>query len=186
MKNSLKYVLAYGFLAAVLVYIWSKNSVKAEPVRPSKKIIIGDSHAVGIGIASGVEVDKRIAVGGWMLSTLLNALKNYPVRTDVGTVIVSIGTNGQFSSSDKIEELVILLHQKFPNAKIYAFKGSYGWSGTRTTQQTLDRLNPYYQRFQKAGVTIMQNGLGYFSTDASAHSVTSPQAQAIIKEIKQI
>lgn len=152
-----------------------------------RKLVIGDSHAVGIGRATrGVEVDSRIAVGGWMLSNLMTALQSYPVTPDVTVIFISIGTNGQFSSSDKIEDLVALLHQKFPNATLFIYKGSYGWSGTRTTSQILDRMIPYYQRFGNAGVTIMKNGLGYFSDGGEAHTTSTPQSQAIIKEIESI
>jgi len=116
----------------------------------------------------------------------MSALQNYPVTTDVTVIFISIGTNGQFSSSDKIEDLVSLLHQKFPNATLFIYKGSYGWSGTRTTQQILDRMNPYYQRFANAGVTVMKNGLGYFSDGGQAHTTSTPQSQAIVREIESI
>lgn len=171
-------------LAGVALFMsFKKNSVQ----RNSKKIVIGDSHAVGIGSASkGVELDKRIAVGGWMVSNLINALNGYPTRPDIGKVIISIGTNGQFSSSDNIEYLVQLVKQKFPNAGIYLFKGSYGWSGNRTNAQILDRMSNYYHRFEKYGVNILKNGLGYFSDGGKAHSVNTPQAKAIINEIENI
>lgn len=160
-------------------------SLKKETKRPSKKIIIGDSHAVGIGSATkGVELDKRIAVGGWMVSNLMNALQSYPTREDIGTVIISIGTNGQFSSTDKVEELVKIIKTKFPNSKLYIFKGSYGWSGSRTNSQIMDRLVPYYDRFNKSGVEVLKNGLGYFANGGDAHSVNTPQAKAIIQEIE--
>ena len=166
--------------------ISAKSSVKGLNLN-GRKLVIGDSHAVGIGRATtGVEVDTRIAVGGWMLSNLMNALQSYPISTDVTVIFISIGTNGQFSNSDKIEDLVYLLHQKFPNATFFIFKGSYGWSGTRTTQQILDRMNPYYQRFANAGVIVMQNGLGYFSDGGEAHTTSTPQSKAIVKEIENI
>ena len=165
----------------------SKNTALTELNLNGRKLVIGDSHAVGIGKATkGVEVDTRIAVGGWMLSNLINALKSYPITKDVTIIFISIGTNGQFSSSDKIEDLVSLLHEKFPNATLFIFKGSYGWSGTRTTQQILDRMNPYYQRFADNGVIVMQNGLGYFSDGGMAHTTSTPQSLAIINEIKDI
>ena len=121
----------------IIYFIQKSNAAKIDKINTNgRKLVIGDSHAVGIGRATkGVEVDTRIAVGGWMLSNLLNALQSYPISPDVSVIIISIGTNGQFSSSDKIEELVSVLHQKFPNAALFLFKGSYGWSGTRTKQQ---------------------------------------------------
>jgi len=170
----------------IIYFIQKSNAAKIDKINTNgRKLVIGDSHAVGIGRATkGVEVDTRIAVGGWMLSNLLNALQSYPISPDVSVIIISIGTNGQFSSSDKIEELVSVLHQKFPNATLYLFKGSYGWSGTRTKQQILDRMNPYYQRFKNAGVVILENGLGYFSDGGQAHTTSTPQSQAIIREIE--
>jgi len=170
----------------IIYFIQKSNAAKIDKINTDgRKLVIGDSHAVGIGRATkGVEVDTRIAVGGWMLSNLLNALQSYPISPDVSVIIISIGTNGQFSSSDKIEELVSTLRQKFPNAALFLFKGSYGWSGTRTKQQILDRMNPYYQRFKNAGVVVLENGLGYFTDGGQAHTTSTPQAKAIIREIE--
>lgn len=186
MDKGLRTSLIIGASLAGIALLLSLRKKESKP-NSSKKIVIGDSHAVGIGSASkGVEVDKKIAVGGWMVSNLMNALHLYPVRPDIGHVIISIGTNGQFSNSDKIEELVQLIKSKFPQAKIYIFKGSYGWSGTRTSNQILDRQYPYYQRFQKSGVILLKNELGYFANGGDAHSVRTSQAKAIIQEIESI
>ena len=152
-----------------------------------RKLVIGDSHSVGIGKATkGVEVDRKIAVGGWTLSNLMSALKSYPITKDVTIIFISIGTNGQFSSADKIEELIGLLHQKFPNASLFAYKGSYGWSGSRTKNELVDRMNKYYKRFSDNGVIVLKNGLGYFSDGGEAHGINTPQAKAIIDEIENI
>lgn len=174
-------------IIVIVEKIYGKNNKQKNIDLSGRKLVIGDSHAVGIGRATkGVEVDSRIAVGGWMLSDLMRALQNYQVSPDVTIVFISIGTNGQFSSSDKIEDLVLLLKQKFPNATFFIFKGSYGWSGTRTNQQILDRMNPYYKRFEDAGVIIMKNGLGYFSDGGQAHTTSTTQSKAIINEIESI
>ena len=192
-KGIIKGIGLSVLIAIPIIFLIEKISAKSSDTTNTginlngRKLVIGDSHAVGIGKATrGVEVDTRIAVGGWMLSNLMSALQNYPVTTDVTVIFISIGTNGQFSSSDKIEDLVSLLHQKFPNATLFIYKGSYGWSGTRTNQQILDRMNPYYQRFANAGVTIMKNGLGYFSDGGQAHTTSIPQSQAIVREIESI
>ena len=152
-----------------------------------RKLVIGDSHSVGIGRATkGVEVDKRIAVGGWTLANLMSALNNYPITKDVTVIFISIGTNGQFSSADKIEDLIKLINQKFPNATLFIYKGSYGWSGSRTKEQLVERMNSYYKRFSDNGVTVLKNGLGYFSDGGEAHGINTPQAKAIINEIENI
>lgn len=152
-----------------------------------RKLVIGDSHSVGIGRATkGVEVDKRIAVGGWTLANLMSALNNYPITKDVTVIFISIGTNGQFSSADKIEDLIKLINQKFPNATLFIYKGSYGWSGSRTKEQLVERMNSYYKRFSDNGVTVLKNGLGYFADGGEAHGINTPQAKAIINEIENI
>ena len=152
-----------------------------------RKLVIGDSHSVGIGKATkGVEVDRKIAVGGWTLSNLMSALKSYPITKDVTIVFISIGTNGQFSSADKIEDLIKLLRQKFPNASLFIYKGSYGWSGSRTKNELVYRMNKYYKRFSDNGVVVLKNGLGYFADGGDAHGINTPQAKAIIDEIENI
>jgi hypothetical protein len=45
-------------------------------------------------------------------------------------------------------------------------------------------MNPYYQRFKNAGVVILEHGLGYFSDGGQAHTTSTPQSQAIIREIE--
>jgi len=186
MKKNVKQIIIAILLIPALFYFNKLKALK-KPILIGKKIIIGDSHGVGIGTATkGIIVAKNLAKGGWTLSNLMQNLKKYPITNDVVIVIISIGTNGQFASTDKIEDLVTLLHQKFTNAKLYIFTGSYGWSGTRTKTQILNRLTPYYKRFEKLGVTVLKNGLGYFKDGGQAHTTTTPQSKAIINEIETI
>ena len=195
MSTSIKKFILIAIGMGVLVLIAKKLSAKSTPKAPciGRKLIVGDSHAVLIGSKiSGAKVDSRLAKSGWRVSNLMSALASYPVTSDVCRIFISIGTNGQYSPSDNVEGLISLLNSKFPNADLYLFKGSYGWSGTTASQKesilksAKANYNPYYQRFEKLGVKILNNGLGYFSTDAQAHSVTSSQAKAIITEINSI
>ena len=151
-----------------------------------RNIIIGDSHAVGISkLLKNVE-KSTCAVGGWMVNNLIQCISNQPVQTDVANVFISIGTNGLYSSNDKIEQLIQLLQQKFPNATFYVYGGSYGWSGSMTNSQVESRRNQYYKRFSDKSVILLKNGLGYFKTDAEAHSINTPQAKAIAQEINSL
>jgi hypothetical protein len=69
----------------------SKNISLSKLNLNGRKLVIGDSHGVGIGKATkGVEVDTRIAVGGWTLSNLMSALKSYPISNDVTIIFISI------------------------------------------------------------------------------------------------
>jgi hypothetical protein len=192
MKNNAIKGIGLAILISIPIII-ILNKVLGKPNSNDKidlngrKLVIGDSHSVGIGRATkGVEVDTQIAVGGWTLANLMSALNNYPIKKDVSVIFISIGTNGQFSSSDKVEDLIELLHQKFPNAKLFIYKGSYGWSGSRTKEQLVDRMNAYYKRFADKGVKVLKNGLGYFSDGGDAHNTNTPQAKAIINEIQSI
>jgi hypothetical protein len=186
-----KFILITLGMVALVLIAKKLNSTTVPSKAPctGKKLVIGDSHAVLIGSKiSNAKVDPLLAKSGWRVSNLISALSGYPVTNDVCRIFVSIGTNGQYSSSDNVEGLISLINSKFPNAEIYLFKGSFGWSGTGSQRESIlksakERYNPYYKRFEELGVNILNNGLGYFPTDASAHSVTSSQAKAIISEI---
>lgn len=181
MNKKFPYILSIGILAiGVYLYFFKKEN---EQQFVGRNIIIGDSHAVGISkLLKNVE-KSSCAVGGWMVSNLIKCLNSQPVQNDVGKVFISIGTNGIYSSSDKLEELTTLIRQKYPNATLYAFGGSYGWSGKLSIPEIEKRRNKYYERFTIQSVRLLKNGLGYFKTDSEAHSITSPQAKAIAEEI---
>lgn len=191
MNPTVKKLILVTLGMAVLVLIAKKMTAKTPKATAcfGRKLIIGDSHAVLIGSkVSNAKVDPLLAKSGWRVSNLMSALSGYPVTNDVCKIFISIGTNGQFSSSDNVEGLITQIRTKFPNAELYIYKGSYGWSGTGSQRESIlksakERYNPYYKRFEELGVNILNNGLGYFPTDASAHSVTSSQAKAIISEI---
>lgn len=129
---------------------------------------------------------KGLAKSGWTLANVLAALKTKDVDNGVSRVFISIGTNGQFSSTDDIKGFVNTIKAKFPNATIYVYGGSYGWSGSRTKATLESRFADYYKRFKDLGVYVMKNKLGYFTTDADAHSVKSNQAKAIAQEIDDL
>ena len=160
---------------------------KETPTVIKRNFMVGDSHAVGIGSRiSNLVTDRSLAKGGWFVSNLINALNTYPVTYDVKNVFISIGTNGQFNKNDKIDILVKTLRQKFPNAKLYVFVGSYGWSGSLSRAASLANAQKYYQRFRDLGVTVLNSPLGYHPTDALAHSTNTPEAKKIIAEITNI
>jgi hypothetical protein len=186
MDKTLKTLIYITLGMGALVLITNKiNAASSSNNSASgRNIVIGDSHGVMIGakIKNG-KADPLLSKSGWFMRDLLKALSNYPTSPDVSNVFISIGTNGGFTRTDKIEDLVTLLEQKFPNADLYAFKGSYGWSGKWENPKAAQDQIPYYQRFDDLGVTILNNGLGYFQTDAQAHSTSSAQAKAIINEI---
>jgi hypothetical protein len=182
-KTFIYITLGMGALVLITNKIFGAKATK-NPYNSGRNLVVGDSHGVMIGakINNG-KADPLLSKSGWNVSNVLNALNSYPISTDVSNIFISIGTNGGFNKNDKIEELVSQLKQKFPNAYLYAFKGSYGWSGKYNNPNAASNQIPYYKRFEDMGVIILNNGLGYFSTDAGAHSTSSSQAKAIINEI---
>jgi hypothetical protein len=184
------YILILVVAAIIIVGIESfKSKGQTPPVNQKKgrNIIIGDSHGVGISfITKSAKAEKGLAKSGWTLANVLAALKTKAVDNGVSRVFISIGTNGQFSPNDDINGFVNAIRAKFPNATIYIYGGSYGWSGSRTKATLESRFADYYKRFKDLGVYVMKNKLGYFTTDADAHSVKTNQAKAIAQEIDEL
>ena len=185
-KTFIYITLGMGALVLIANKIFGSKATK-NPYNSGRNLVVGDSHGVMIGakIKNG-KADPLLSKSGWNVSNVINALNSYPISPDVSNIFISIGTNGGYNKNDKIEQLVTQLKEKFPNAYLYAFKGSYGWSGKWENSRAAQDLIPYYERFANMGVIILDNGLGYFSTDAGAHSTTSSQAKAIINEINSI
>ena len=95
---------------------------------------------------------------GKSLTWLKQAVDKYPITADVNSIVINIGTNGGFNASEDIAGLVSSIRSKFPNAKLYAVKGSWGWGGNKfTTQQQVDT---YYNKFSNLGVTLIPTAIG--------------------------
>jgi flavodoxin len=131
----------------------------------TKNYIIGDSQTPFIDNAS--EKAKRIQekgseealwLGGMGLKWLKGAVDKYPVSSDVNSIIINIGTNGGFNQKDDIAGLVTSIKTKFPNAKLYAVKGSWGWGGIKN--KTESQVNAYYDIFKDNGVKIFPTAIG--------------------------
>ena len=137
-------------------------------VDKSKNYIIGDSQTPLIDNKS--QKVKRFGEQGGMqnlwegskgLSWLKQAVDKYPITADVNSIVINIGTNGGFNASEDIAGLVSSIRSKFPNAKLYAVKGSWGWGGNKfTTQQQVDT---YYNKFSNLGVTLIPTAIGVTS-----------------------
>jgi len=137
-------------------------------VDKSKNYIIGDSQTPFIDRNS--QKAKRIGENGseqnlWLGSQGLNWLKKavdkYPITADVNSIIINIGTNGGFNASEDVAGLVSSIKSKFPNAKLYAVKGSWGWGGNG--EVTLQQVNTYYDKYSKLGVKLIPTPIGVTS-----------------------
>lgn len=133
----------------------------------SKNIIIGDSQTpfVDMNTKKAERISKTpgkssLWEGGKTVSWLISALEIFEVSPDVKNVIIVIGTNGGFGKflNDDIPTLFKLLREKFPNAKFYAVKGSWGWGGLRKIKES--DVNNYYEKFKSQGARIINTPIG--------------------------
>lgn len=179
MRNVLL-VLSVLFFSSVLV---NKPVVKNKTLQLKKKyykkeesvlkdtlslhIVIGDSQSPYIANASekakllsAVGTESSLWQGGKTVYWLIGALNKYSVNLEVGSVILSIGTNGGFGKflKDDVETLISLVKIKFPNAKLYAVQGSWGWGGLKNIKEY--EVRNYYQRYKDLGVIIVEPPIG--------------------------
>lgn len=134
-------------------------------VRGSRNYIIGDSQTPFIDMNSdkATRLGKKgseevLWKGGIGLSWLKSAVRNYPISPNVNSIIINIGTNGGFNPNDDVSGLVSSIMEKFPNAKILAVQGSWGWGGNKKVTQ--QRVNNYYNKFRSLGVTVVNTPIG--------------------------
>ncbi len=154
-------------LTTVLVVRHRRKSGKSSKrgTDKEKNYIIGDSQTPFIDKNS--EKAKRINEkggkeslweGGKSLSWLKSAVDDYPVSKDVNSIIINIGTNGGFNSKEDIDGLVSSVKEKFPNALLFAVKGSWGWGGNKYITES--KVNAYYDIFKDLGVEIIEPAIG--------------------------
>ena len=148
------------------IRMYQKDTLKIEQKSDTlKSIIIGDSQTPFVDNAS--EKVSRISTtsgmsslwqGGKTVSWLILALEKYSTDSTVGNVVLCIGTNGGYSSKDNIEKLITLTKEKFPNSKLYAIQGSWGWGGIKDVTET--KVRNYYKKYEELGVVIVEPPIG--------------------------
>lgn len=143
----------------------SRNKKGLVNVDKSKNYVIGDSQSPyidwgsekvsRIGDAAG---ESNLWQGGKDLKWLKKALEKYTVSPDVNSITINIGTNGGFNQGEDIAGLVSLVKEKFPNAKVFAVQGSWGWGGnSKITEQ---QVRNYYKKFKDLGVQVIEPPIG--------------------------
>ena len=172
MKTRTKVIIAITSALAIGVSIFliiksRKKEVKSKSkeVDKSKNYVIGDSQTPLIDKNSqkvskiGEEGNKaNLWQGGKGLIWLKEAVDEYPESKDVNSIVINIGTNGGFNANENIQGLIDSIKTKFPNANLYAVKGSWGWGGNKdVTQQKVDA---YYDKFSKLGVELIPTAIG--------------------------
>jgi hypothetical protein len=138
---------------------------KDEEQKKGRSIIIGDSQtpfikkeSSKVQMLGSVGGENVLWKGGMGLRWLKDAVSKYPITKDIKNVIINIGTNGGFNSNEDIGGLVNELKRVFPNAKLFAVKGSWGWGGNKNVTET--KVNSYYDKFENEGVKIINPAIG--------------------------
>lgn len=144
-----------------------QKTIENTPVVCDKHIIIGDSQTPFVDMNS--QKAERISTnpgksslweGGKTMSWLQSAVELYKVDSTVCSVVVVIGTNGGFGKfiNDNPEKLFITISSKFPNSKIYAVQGSWGWGGLKNIKES--DVRSYYNNWKQFDVTIIEPPIG--------------------------
>lgn len=130
-------------------------------------IVIGDSQtphvAWGTGdkfkLLSNTPSESALWEGGRALGWLNSAVLKHPGSKEVKNIAICIGTNGSFNQSDNISGLVDNIEKKFPNAKLFAIKGSWGWSPFNKNVKEAD-VDKYYKKFEQKRVKVIPTPIG--------------------------
>jgi len=157
-------------VAGLVYYEKTKQKGKADESQPvinktKKNIIIGDSQTPFIAKNSKKIVklgetgsEANLWKAGQSLSWLKNAVAKYPPSSDVGSVVINIGTNGGFNPNEDIKGLFSALKTAFPEAKYYVVKGSWGWGNNKNITEAT--VNKYYDKFKQNGATVLDPAIG--------------------------
>jgi hypothetical protein len=177
--------LSLGFAVLAVGYSLFKKKRNTDK---SKNYIVGDSQTPFIDRnskkASRVKESSgksSLWEGGQNLNWLKNAVAEYKVSPEVNSIIINIGTNGGFSPNDDVNGLVRNIKNKFPNALLFAVKGSWGWGGNKNI--TEQKVNDYYRKFERLGVKIIEPAIGKVQDPHGNLPVYAKIGAAIDKEL---
>lgn len=165
------------------------NESETENIIPTKSIVIGDSVSIFISknnsfakIIGTEQTEKNLWKSGIDLNWLKKAVEKYPVSENIKNVVVSIGANGGYNSKEDIAGLFNSLKRTFPNAKFYVVKGSWGWGNIKSVTES--KVNTYYDKFKKLGVSIIPTPIGKTSnphTNLPVYKVIGKEINETIK-----
>jgi hypothetical protein len=125
----------------------------------NENILIGDSQT--FQLKKNTTIVKQIpelSKTGVGVKGLIKLIEKYPISEETKTVTICIGVNDGYID-EGISELIYLVRLKFPNAKIYVIKGSWGWGNV--SKLNVDKFNNYYKKFEDLGAQIIQTPIGH-------------------------
>ena len=138
-----------------------KSTNSADTLVDSISIIIGDSQTPYVDRNSfKVQLVDELQEGGKGVGWLRDQVDAYPISLNVKNVVLCIGTNGGYSSKGSAEAgLFTAVRKTFPNAKIYAVQGSWGWSGVSKYSEA-DVRTYYEDNYQSRGAILIEPPIG--------------------------
>jgi hypothetical protein len=163
---------------------------KEEPVvfDIKKNILTGDSQTPFVAkwstkscLLNKKGSESALWKGGMGLNWLKTSISNYPKDSTMQSVAFCIVTNGRFSLRDDIKGLVEITKEKFPNAKLFVIKGSWGWGGNINVVEST--VNIYYSKFSELGVVVVNPPIGKCS---EPHNPNLPQYKEIAKNLDSL
>jgi hypothetical protein len=163
---------------------------KEEPIvfDIKKNILTGDSQTPFVAkwstnscLLNKKGSESSLWKGGMGLNWLKTSITNYPKDSTMQSVAFCIGTNGRFSLRDDIKGLVEITKEKFPNAKLFVIKGSWGWGGNINVVEST--VNIYYSKFSELGVVVVNPPIGKCS---EPHNPNLPQYKQIAKNLDSL
>ena len=122
-------------------------------------ILIGDSQTTFLS-KNSIKIKRvpELSKGGIGVLYLINMVSSYPKSTNVKSVSICIGVNDRYKDRG-VNELVKIVKNKFPNAKLFVIQGSWGWGGVSKMNQT--NLDLYYKHFVDLGCSLITPPIGY-------------------------
>jgi hypothetical protein len=160
-----------------------ENAIDSSSTTPNN-IIIGDSQTKNVKkYSKNVTLIDALTKGSQGVGWLRDQVAAYPVSSNVKNVVLCIGVNGGYSSNGTAEKgLFTALHKTFPNAKIYAVQGSWGWGGV--SDYTENQVRTYYKNYYKdKGAILIDPPIGYGDphTDKPVYKLIGAAIDSIIK-----
>jgi GH24 family phage-related lysozyme (muramidase) len=147
----------------------------SENLSTPTNIIIGDSQTPYVAAKSskckmipGPEGVSTLHQGSTTVNWLRDAVNSYPKTDSVNNVILCTGTNGGYGNfQNDIDGLFQAVKKTFPNAKIFAVQGSWGWGGN--SNYTERQVRNYYKKYESLGATLIEPPIGCTNTNPKTY-----------------
>ena len=158
-------ISGFSLVAVSLSILLISRRKRKKGVISTKNYIIGDSqtpffdkNSSKVSRISEQSGKSSLWEGGQNLSWLKSAVQDYPISPDVNSITINIGTNGGFNPNDDVSGLISAVKKTFPNAKLYAVQGSWGWGYNDDVNE--QQVKTYYDKFRALGVKVISPAIG--------------------------